>query len=398
MFLRSVIRFSFLLVSPFLSPLPLLFICSLSSSTVRLSFAGGSLPLVSTCSPSSPTPSSACCLFDLRLSFFCSGLPPLPFLSFLSDSSPLAIALVLSLSFSCLFSVLGGAATGLPRSFGSHSLVVFSSYAPASFFMRQSGGLGGGGFPPVLFVFCESEGGYSDVCLFHPPGCLLSLFILFLVFLCCSVFALLSSIALVSCACLPAPVFLFMVVRCLSDCRVALLSLFSRRPVHSCLFSFHLEFVLFLYVPTLPPPCITPLSCLFFRSPVFFFSFLSSLLARVCLSSLFPLLLFLRCSGSALRKLCVSGCAFLFCSASAFSGFCFHCFGVLASVLFSPVGLLLHGVTVSVVACRLLRRFFATRRCSLWLLALSFFFSPSFSAFLCVVPLHFSSVFLSSLV
>ena len=56
--------FLFLLASPFLSSLLLLFFGSLYSSAVPLSSAGGSLSLVSPCSPSSPTP--CLCLLPLH--------------------------------------------------------------------------------------------------------------------------------------------------------------------------------------------------------------------------------------------------------------------------------------------------------------------------------------------
>ena len=92
---------SFSFLSPFLPaclpstslPMQLVFLRRLYSSAVRLSSAGGSLSL-STCSPS-PTPSSTGCLasfFLLLRSLYAS------FLRFLSDSSPLVVVLVLSLS------------------------------------------------------------------------------------------------------------------------------------------------------------------------------------------------------------------------------------------------------------------------------------------------------------
>ena len=97
--------------------LQLIFLRRLYSSAVRLSSGGGSLSLVSTCSLSSPTPSSACCLCDLRLS---SAPVSLRFLSsfpfrFLASCCCTG-CLSLSFSFSCLFSGLGNAATGLPLS------------------------------------------------------------------------------------------------------------------------------------------------------------------------------------------------------------------------------------------------------------------------------------------
>ena len=104
--------------------------------------------------------------------------------------------------------------------------------------------------------------------LSHPPGCLLSLFILF------SVFALLSSIAPVCCACFRAPVFLFIVVRCLSDCRLALLSLSSRCPAHSCLslFTWSLSISLYAYLASSLRPS-SLLSLLPLSWGFFFFSF-----------------------------------------------------------------------------------------------------------------------------
>ena len=77
---------------------------------------------------------------------------------------------------------------------------------------------------------------------------------------------------------------------------------------------FSLGVCLFLCLPTLPPPCVSPLCCLYFRSPGVSFSFLSLPLAPVCF------VFSLRCGGSALRKFRVSGFTCLFCSASVFPG------------------------------------------------------------------------------
>ena len=176
--------FSFLLASPFLSPLPLLFFGSLYSSAVPLSSAGGSLSLVSPCSPSSPTP--CLCLLPLRpSSFFCSGLPPLPFFVFLSIpsilmlfclsfflilvSSPSLVPLILgclSFSFTFVCSIL----------FGCSSLVVC---APER-----------GGGSPVLFVFCVSRGGTPRFGSSTLQGVCSLFFILLSVFLCHSFFTL----------------------------------------------------------------------------------------------------------------------------------------------------------------------------------------------------------------
>ena len=97
----SASRFS-LPVSPSTSlPLQLVFIRSLYSCAVRLSSVGGSFSLVSTCSPSSPAPSSARGLCAFRVSFFSSGLPPFPFfVSFLILQLLLLYWFHLSLSLS----------------------------------------------------------------------------------------------------------------------------------------------------------------------------------------------------------------------------------------------------------------------------------------------------------
>ena len=94
--------------------------------------------------------------------------------------------------------------------------------------------------------------------------------------------------------------------------------------------SFHLEFVYF-FVCLL---CLLPVSLLSVALTSallgFLFLFLLSRWLRYVLSSLFTLLPFLRCGGSALRMFWGSGFSCLFCSASAFTGYYFHCFCVFA--------------------------------------------------------------------
>ena len=154
------------------------------------------------------------------------------------------------------------------------------------------------GGSPALFIFCDSTGGYSVVCLFHPPGYLLSPFSF-----CFRCFFAIRSLPyfrlLLRCPLLTSLLwgFLFIIVRCLSGCCITILSFSRHCPVLSCLS----------------------------------FSFLSLPLAQVYLSSLFPLLPFLCCGGCALRKFRVSGFSCLFCSTSTFPRYFFRCFYVLAS-------------------------------------------------------------------
>ena len=137
--------------------------------------------------PPSP-PSSVCCLCDLRLSFFCSGLPPLAFLVFLPIPS---ILLLPCLSFFLiLVSFL------LPW----YHLYWVASHFSFTFVCSILFGCSGlvsvrrrvGGVSPVLFVFTFSvyrEGVLR--CLALPPSRVFALFFILLsVFLCHSVFAL----------------------------------------------------------------------------------------------------------------------------------------------------------------------------------------------------------------
>ena len=145
---------------------------------------------------------------------------------------------------------------------------------------------GGGGCLRCCSFSVNRKGGTPMFVSFTLRGVCSFFFVLLSVFLCCSVFDLLSSIAPVFCACFPAPVFLFIVVRCLSNCRLALsslflvfpggllivltlLSLYSLCPVLSCLF------LCFAYFAA-------SLCCLYFSSPEVYLSFLSLPLALVC--------------------------------------------------------------------------------------------------------------------
>ena len=169
--------------------LQLVFLRRLYSSTVRLSSAGGSFSLVSTCSPSSPTPSSACCLCDLRLSsapvslHFLSSFP-FRFLAFCCCFGSLSLPLSPSRVFSPSLVTLSRVAS----QFCLHSFVVFSSYAPASFSMRRRGG------GLQCCSFSVSRKGDTPMFVSSTLRGVCSL-VLLSVFLCHSIFALLSSIA-----------------------------------------------------------------------------------------------------------------------------------------------------------------------------------------------------------
>ena len=108
-----------------------------------------------------------------------------------------------------------------------------------------------------------------------PSGVFVSLiFILLSMFLCRSVFYLL-------CLLLRCPVrapcsgFSFIIVRCLSSFSLVVFR-FTR------VFFFSLGVCMFLCLPTLPPPCVSPLCGLFIRSPRISCSFLFLPLAPVC--------------------------------------------------------------------------------------------------------------------
>ena len=260
-FFWSVIRFSFLSASLFLSPLPLLFICSLYFSAL--------------CIP----PRFVCRLLAVRFLWYLPAHPPPPplpplvafaifvflllwspsasFLCFLSDSSTLVVVLVLSLSLararfpSRVFSPYLVTLFRVASLFGSLSFVVFSSYAQAAFSMHRRGG-----GSPVLFVFCNLERGTPMFVSSNLRGVLLFFRFAFGVF-----FAIWSSTCFVYCSSvpylLPCSEFFFIVVRCISACWLPLLFFFSRCTVHSCL-SFYLEFISFFGAL----PCLLPASLL----------------------------------------------------------------------------------------------------------------------------------------
>ena len=390
--MRSVLRFSFLSASPFIYPLPLVFICSLSSSTV--------------CIP----PRFGCRLLAVRFLWYLPANPPPPplppldafaILVFL-PSAPVSLrflsslpfrffascccfgSLSLSLSISCLFSVLGNAATGLPLCFGSHSFVVFSLYALASFSMRRRGG---GGLWCCSFSVNRKVGTPMFVSSTLRGVCSL-FFVVLSVFLCCSVFALLSSITPVSCACFPSPVFLFY-------CRSLPLRLSSGSL--SSLFLVFRGVCLLLRLPCLYLVVVRCSHVSFFSLGVCLFLCFAYFASFLCLSSLLSLLqrswgfFSFFAVGSGLFCLPSTLCSPFFVAVAlhcASSGFpvslacsvlrphslvlfsLFLCFR-LGVLFFSPVG-----VPVSIFGCRLLRRFFATRGCPIWLLAspFSFFF------------------------
>ena len=206
-------------------------------------------------------------------------------------------------------------------------------------------------------------------CLSLPPSGVfaLSFFsICFRWFLCRSVFDFLSSIAPVSCAYFPAPVF-FLLSFVASPIVFWLSCLYLVVVWFTPVSFFSLGVCLFLCLPTLSPPCVSPLCCLYFRSPGVSFLFFLCRWLRYVLSSLFTLLPFfatvaLPCTGSG------------FPVSLACSVLLPHSLGIIFVVfVFSPPLLTcwapLHGVPVSVFACRLLWRFFATGRCPIWLLA-----------------------------
>ena len=232
--------------------------------------------------------------------------------------------------------------------------------------------------------------------LFHPPGCLLSLFrcafrcffavwslSCFRLLLRCLVLAsLLTYFFLLSLVASPTVVLLSLhyslssggicllfrlSCHCLVVVQYSHVSFFS---LWVCLFLCFASTASFLHLSSL----------LSFHSALlgFVFLFFFCCLLRSIVSSLYSLLPFLRCGGSSLHKFRVS-CfpSYLFCSASAFTGYYFHCFlcfrlGVLFFfACWSP----LTRVPVSVFACRLLRRFFATRRCPILAIGFAFFVS-----------------------
>ena len=200
-----------------------------------------------------------------------------------------------------------------------------------------------------MFIFCDSTGGYSVVCLFHPPGYLLSpFFVLLLVFLCRSVFALLSSVAPVSFAYFPAPGFLFIIVRCLSGCCITILSFSRHCPVLSCLLLFLFFLCLWLW-------CICLLSS--HCSPSF------AAVAVPCGSSGFPVSL--ACSVLHPHSLGISFIVFMF----------------LPPLL--TCGASLRGVEVSVFAGQLLRRSFCRRSLSSLALDLALRLRMLLSCLLC---------------
>ena len=392
MFLRYVIRFSFLgfsfSVSPSASlPLQLESLCHLYSSALRLSSAVGSLYLVSTCSPSFPLIFLHWLL--LLLSSFFLLLRSLFFLFAL-------VSLSREFALSCLFSLVGNAVQGclsVKFSFVSRLLFLCSGfvfYAPEgggglpcfSFAVHCTGVLRclslppsgmfcpflfsfafgdslpfglrlavsttpvsgtcfrlsfsllklrfvffalevGGGWSPVLFVFCETE---WDILMFFSSN-LRGVF-LFLFSFCFGVplplgLRLAFFIVPVSCACFPASSFLFVVVRCLSDCRLPLL-FFSVVLRFQCVSSFLWAFVsslsslpcllpAFLFLVALPSALLRllVLSFLAVGSGMLFYTLCSPFFAAMalpCARSGFPVSL----ACSVLLPLCL-GVLFLVC-------------------------------------------------------------------------------------
>ena len=174
-------------------------------------------------------------------------------------------------------------------------------------------------------------------------------------FLCRSVFDLLSSVAPVSFAYFPAPGFLFVIVRCLSGCYITILSFSRHCPVLSCLFLFLFFLCLWLrYICLLSSHC----------SPSF------AAVAVPCASSGFPVSL-------------------------AFSVLLPHSLGISFVVfMFLPplftCGAFPRGIQVSVFACQLLQRYFCHRSLSYLALDLALRLRLSRSC-----PLSFPSSFLT---
>ena len=149
----SVIHFSFLPDSPFLSPLPFLFVYGLfffffSPFCIPPRFGCRLLTVrflrCTLLPPPSPSPSSACSLFGLSLSFFSSGLPWLPFFVcflFLASSVPLVLSLSL-VSFLCRWQRF----TGLPFSLG-FAFVCSILFVCSGVFFCAAEGVG----PPIFF-------------------------------------------------------------------------------------------------------------------------------------------------------------------------------------------------------------------------------------------------------
>ena len=188
------------------------------------------------------------------------------------------------------------------------------------------------------------------------------------------------SLAPMFCLCLPAPVFQFLDVRCLSDCRLPLLFFSCRGPVHACLFllAWSLYISLFAFFPS-----SLSLSTLWSLLPLswgfFFFSFfaIGSGLLSYTLCSPFFTAVAQPCTNSGFRVL--HACSVLLP----------HSLGILFFIcLFASVSSSSHllgstaGVQVSVFACRLLRRFLAKSRGPIWALGFAFLFSSSTFLFL----------------
>ena len=207
-----------------------------------------------------------------------------------------------------------------------------------------------------MFIFCDLTGGYSVVCLFHPPGYLLSpFFVLFSVCLCRSVLTLLSSVAPVSFAYFPAPVFFLLSFIAPSSCCITILSFSRHCPVLSCLFPFLFFLCLWLWYI-----CLLSSHC----SPSF------AAVAVPCASSGFPVSL--TCYVLLPHSLGISFVVFMF----------------LPPLL--PCGASPRGVQVSVFACQLLRHYFGHRSLSYLALDLALRLRMSLSCLL-----RFASGFLT---
>ena len=403
--LSFVFRFSLLL--------PYFFLCCLYSSAVCITPRFGYL-LLAVCFgwflPASPLPHPFLRLVPLQslpfllcfrfrvglISSFCSGLPPLP--SFASFPIPCLLllrwfSLSLSPSPSWVFSpalvtLLQGCLSIVVRLRLSFSLRLLQLRL-----LCAEGGRGGGE-SPVLFVFYEPKGGPPAFVLFHPPGCLLSLF--FVVLRGVSLPIRYSGYFRLLLRCLVLTYllwcFFLIVVRCLSAVvllsfhfslpsgrarllfRLSCLSLVVVLYSHVSFFSLRVRLFLLFCLCCLFSASL--LSVVFpFSSPGICFLFFAVCSSLLCLSAalsslwwLFPV----QVLGFRFPFLLILYCFHIHCGLFL----CFLCFHLIV-LFFLACWAPLTGVLVSVFARRLLRRFFATHRCPILDIAFAFFVSIS---------------------
>ena len=126
---------------------------------------------------------------------------------------------------------------------------------------------GGGGGDLLCCSFSVNRKGLLQCCLVRPPGVFCSLFsFCFRGFLCRSVFVLLC--LLLRCPVLASLLRVFFLLLFVASPTVGCLSSFSLVVVRfACVSFFSLGVCLFLWWPTLPPPCVSPLGSPYFLSP-----------------------------------------------------------------------------------------------------------------------------------